>query len=260
MGIDKHEFLSSGCRCEAWLFRPAEWRRPIYLPTIVIVPGGHGLLSSGGKGDCGHGLEELARAFTRDGFLVVAYNGRGQGNSEGSRTGHEQYVQDLQVALAWMREQVDGVDPERIGLLGQSVGGMAAVVAATREKGIRSLILWGTLPRYSIAKDNRIKRVLEDAWEKSGKEKALDEFVRDYDIINPIDYVSRLSQPILFAGGLKDSVFFVRDEQIDFLMAATNSPVTMRLEVSGETHRMHHAAPHFSAVARVFSAWFLDSL
>lgn len=127
--------------------------------------------------------------------------------------------------MSYLRSSFDVVDPKRIGLLGQSVGGMAAVLMADRDDGIRSLILWGTLPRYSITKtetDGRLAKVLGETWERTKKDKSFEEFVRDFAVIDPVDYIGNLHQPILVAGGSNDTMLFRREEQIQLCEAAEN--------------------------------------
>jgi pimeloyl-ACP methyl ester carboxylesterase len=171
-----------------------------------------------------------------------------------------QYVDDLNAALAWVMKQPELTDSKRIGFLGLSVGGMSAVMGARQHQEVRSLILWGTLPRYSVAKQDRIRDVIESAWRASDRSLSQSEFFEAYDLIDPIDHVAQLSQPILFAGGLKDTTYFVRGEQAEFLAAATLSSTTMMLKVANESHKLHHSAAHFPALARIFSAWFVGSV
>ncbi|MBI1748278.1 MAG: alpha/beta fold hydrolase [Acidobacteria bacterium] len=164
------------------------------LPTIVVVPGGTGVLSSPKGGDCGQGLIELAKHFASDRFVACCYDGRGQGEAEGIRSGHHLAVEDLEVALAWLRENVDAVDGRRVGVFGQSLGGMAAVMVARGDDGIRSLVLWGVLPRYSVWKQKQERAgdgTFEKLWEKASKEpdwqdKTIEDFVRSFRVMHSL--------------------------------------------------------------------------
>lgn len=257
------QFLSPGFPCRAFLYLPDGWRRPITLPTIVIVPGGKGMRSDAKDGDCGFGLVELAKSFARNGFAAFCYDGRGQGDSERERTGHDLAVEDLHVALGFLRSNCDVVDTIRIGLFGQSVGGMAAVLVAERDEGIRSLILWGTLPRYSLTKtepEARLASVLRPTYEKTTKDKPFDEFIRDFTVIDPIDHIGNLHQPILLAGGSDDTMLFRTEEQMQLFNSAKKSSNVMLLEVKSEIHRMRHWSPSFGTLSKIFSAWFSETL
>ncbi len=213
-------------------------------------------------GDCGFGLLELAKSIAEAGFAAFCYDGRGQGHSEGVRTGHDLAIEDLQQALAELRCSCDVVDGSRIGLVGQSVGGMAAVLVAEHDDGIRSLILWGTLPRYSVTKtepEGRLATFVRESWEKTDKNKSFEDFVRDFEVFDPVDHIGNLRQPVLLAGGSDDTKLFRHEEQMQLFRAAKQSRV-MRLEVKGEVHRMRHWSPPFPIVAKMFAAWFMETI
>lgn len=267
MDVSEFQFVSGGCRCNGLYYLPNEWYRPTKLPTIVIVPGGHGIMSTPRDGDCGRGLPELAKSFAQDGFLACCYNGRGQGDSEGARTGHDLAVEDLAAALTYLRDECDAVDGRRIGLFGQSVGGMAAVLTAAGDDSIKSIILWGTLPRYSVWKQKQQldgDGTMEVLWQRATKEKAwegrtIEDFVREFQTFDPIDVIGKLSQSILLAGGSEDKEYFHSDEQSAFFEAAHSKRV-MFLKVKGEPHRIRHGSPSFPVLAKLFSAWFMETL
>ncbi len=267
MDITEFEFLSGGRRCNGLYYLPENWCRPTKLPTIVIVPGGQGILSTPREDDCGRGLPELAKNLADDRFAVCCYNGRGQGDSEGARSGHDLAIEDLAAALTFLREACDAADGRRIGLFGQSVGGMAAVMVAARDEGIKSLVLWGTLPRYSVWKQKQEQisdGTMEVLWEKAAKEEAwagktIEDFVREFQTFDPIDVIGQLTQPILLAGGSQDKEYFRLDEQSEFF-EVLNSKRVMFLKVKGEPHRIRHGSPSFPILAKLFSAWFKETL
>lgn len=187
---------------------------------------------------------------------ALCYDGRGQGDSEGERTGHHLAVEDLHAALGFLRSNCDVVDTKRIGLFGQSVGGMAAVLVAERDEGISSLVLWGTLPRYSLTKTE----LLRPTYEKTTKDKPFDEFLRGFTVIDPVDHIGNLHQPILLAGGSGDTMFFRTEEQMQLFNSAKKSSNVMLLEVKSEIHRMRHWSPSFATLSRILSAWFSETL
>lgn len=257
------QFLSSGCRCTAFWYAPGDWRRPTRLPTIVIVPSGYGLIGPAKHGECGQASIELAKLFAAAGFAVFAFDGRGQGISEGLRSSQHDVVEDLSAALTFLRTACDGTDPLRMGLFGQSVGGMAAILAAERDPTIRSIVIWGTLPRYSVTKTEsppRLPKLLAHLWEQSGRNKPLEQFANDYPVIDPIDHIPNVCQPVLIAGGSEDKDLFRLEEQQALLSAAAKSPQAMLLELKGQTHHITHTCGSFAAMASIFSAWFAQTL
>ncbi len=54
-------------------------------------------------------------------------------------------MRDVEGALAWLREQAD-VDPERIGILGESMGAVTAIRAAATLPDIRAVVVDSAYP------------------------------------------------------------------------------------------------------------------
>jgi dipeptidyl aminopeptidase/acylaminoacyl peptidase len=266
MKVERIEFQSAGCRCSGMCFIPHNWCRPLKLPTVVLVPGGHGFATDAKDSDCGFGLMELAKAFCSEGFVACGYDGRGQGQSEGKRTGHNLAIEDLEVVLKSIREKCDAVDPGRIGLFGQSLGGMASVIVAGLDESIRSVVLWGTLPRYSILKTETGKRAEEvliglyNNYKEAGGDSPYVDFVSGFQMYDPIEHIGQLRIPILLAGGSDDHRFFRTSEQDELFEAAKSSSQVFCLKVKGEPHRTRHWSPPFPVLAKMLSAWFCETI
>lgn len=84
----------------------------------------------------------LADYLTRRGLAVLRFDDRGVGQSGGTLAGttSADYTADAQAALAWLRAQ-PGIVKNRVGLLGHSQGGTAAIGAATQPGGPDFLVL-----------------------------------------------------------------------------------------------------------------------
>jgi uncharacterized protein len=127
------EFPSAGATCRAWLYRPTgytEQRRP----CIVMA---HGL---GGTRDAG--LEPYARTFADAGHVVLLFDYRHFGASEGEPRqlfSIRRQLGDWASAIAFARG-TDGVDPKRIALWGTSFSGGHVVVAAARDGQIAAIL------------------------------------------------------------------------------------------------------------------------
>lgn len=97
----------------------------------------------------------LVSWLTEQGFHVFTFDYRGFGESEGSpsRAGlHE----DCRAAIAYVRSRED-VDPDRILLLGQSLGGACALAAVAdgAKEGIRGIVVDSTFDSYQeLANDH----------------------------------------------------------------------------------------------------------
>ena len=84
----------------------------------------------------------LAGSLAAQGFIVLRYDKRGVGQS-GGRTETatlQDYAEDLIAVVKWM-EKRDDVDRRRLAVAGHSEGAAVAMLAAAREKKIKSLVL-----------------------------------------------------------------------------------------------------------------------
>ena len=84
----------------------------------------------------------LADHLTRNGIAVLRYDDRGVGESEGSFTTatSADFVTDALAAVAFLKAR-NGIDPDAIGLIGHSEGGLIAPVAATRSDDVAFIVL-----------------------------------------------------------------------------------------------------------------------
>ena len=87
-------------------------------------------------------LEMIPRAdiLARHGYGVLLYDLRGHGESEGEKRAFGwQDVKDVKAALEFLLRTED-VDPDRIGILGFSIGGQIAIRAAAEYEEIKAVI------------------------------------------------------------------------------------------------------------------------
>jgi alpha-beta hydrolase superfamily lysophospholipase len=115
----------------------AVYRRPLWesgrLPCIVI---NHGY--SGHKEE----YDDLAAALNEAGFASLQFDSRGCGESEaplGRMMCSTEWVEDSDAAVTWASAQ-PGVDRDRIGFTGCSLGGVMALHAAAHDRRIRSVV------------------------------------------------------------------------------------------------------------------------
>ena len=145
---------SEGSRLAAEVVRPRAAGAD--LPAIVLA---HGW---GGRKE--HLLELYADTFARAGFVVLAFDYRGWGGSDGriiaapgapmlTQAGEQactvrvvrevvdprDQVMDVRNAFAWLAAE-PGVDPRRIGLWGSSYGGGHVVSVAGMDDRVKALV------------------------------------------------------------------------------------------------------------------------
>ena len=125
-------FSSHGTRCAACVYRPSEERAS--RPVIVM---GHGF-----GGVRALRLSAYAERFAAAGYLVVVFDYRGFGESEGSPrqlldVGMQH--QDWRAALAFARA-LPGADPERVVAWGTSFGGGHVITLAGQGEKLAAII------------------------------------------------------------------------------------------------------------------------
>lgn len=108
--------------------------------TIVLA---HGL----GAGRAA--LLPEATVLAEAGYGVLLFDFRGHGASGGRRTLGFREQLDLQAAILYAREQ-PGVDPERVGALGFSMGAVTLAEVAADDPELRAVVLLSPFP--SLAK------------------------------------------------------------------------------------------------------------
>jgi hypothetical protein len=129
-------------------------RVKISLAGTLTLPPGNGpfpaavLLSDSGPHDRDetlaghHPLSILADHLTRKGIAILRFDKRGIGKSTGgyANATTEDFASDAEAALAWLKTR-NGIDAEKIGLIGHGEGGMIAPMVATRSKDVAWIAL-----------------------------------------------------------------------------------------------------------------------
>ncbi len=107
------------------------WYLPSRNGAAIILLHGYG----------GNRLEMLTRAglLASHGYGVLLYDERGSGESGGSRTFGWLDAQDVSLALNYLQNKAE-IDPQRIGVLGFSIGGQIALRAASQSDRIRAVV------------------------------------------------------------------------------------------------------------------------
>lgn len=87
-------------------------------------------------------FEQIADALTRQGIAVLRYDDRGIGGSTGdySTASIQDLATDGKAAVAYLRSRAD-IDPDQVGVLGHSEGGVyASILGADPDSGVAFII------------------------------------------------------------------------------------------------------------------------
>ncbi|UVI30959.1 alpha/beta hydrolase [Paenibacillus spongiae] len=109
------------------------------VPAVMIIPG----FADTAVGP--HNLHvQMAQAIVKQGFAVLRFDYRGQGESDGdfSRFTIKSGLEDAREGLAYLRRQQQ-VDANRLGIVGFSLGAMLAVQLASERNEVKALSLLG---------------------------------------------------------------------------------------------------------------------
>jgi dipeptidyl aminopeptidase/acylaminoacyl peptidase len=139
-------FLSrDGTRLSGW-FIPAPDRGP--APGIVLS---HGWARSRCE------LLPHARFLHQAGFATLMFDYRHRGKSDGSEITMGLREQDDLIGALDVISTRPEVDPERIGLLGMSMGGAIAILVAARDRRVRALVCEAPFPSFDTILERSLR-------------------------------------------------------------------------------------------------------
>ena len=133
MTCESVSFYSEGVRLEGDLYRPKGAGADELRAGIVLCHGYTGVKSLY--------LPDNARVLTEAGYVVLTFDYKGWGASEGPRTRLAPFsrVADVQAALTYLGTR-PGVDPTHLGLYGTSYGGATVIWAAALDERVRCVV------------------------------------------------------------------------------------------------------------------------
>jgi fermentation-respiration switch protein FrsA (DUF1100 family) len=212
----------SGHRLSGWLVRG----RPRVGAVLLL----HGVRANR--------LQMLARArvLHRQGFTVLLFDFQAHGESEGRHItfGHIE-AQDARAAFDLLRQKAPG---ERIGVIGLSLGGAAAVLA---ELPADAMVLEAVYASFSRAVENRLVLQLGPAgrylttiltWQVKPR------LGFDPNALQPAEHIARLRMPLLLIAGDADQHATLDEARL--LYARANAPKDLWI-VPGAGHVDFHA-------------------
>src|SRR5262249_45079749 len=126
-------FFSEGVRLAGDLFVPAGLGAGERRAGIVLCHGYTGVRSIY--------LPDNARALAEAGYVVLTFDYKGWGDSDGPKTRLAPYsrVADVQAALTFLGAQPE-VDPGRLGIYGTSYGGATVVFVAAIDPRVKCVV------------------------------------------------------------------------------------------------------------------------
>ncbi|WP_324670016.1 alpha/beta hydrolase [Geochorda subterranea] len=232
-------FTSEGEQIIGVLHRPPASERT-ELPVVVMC---HGF--TGHKVESHRIFVKTARALARRGVAALRFDFRGSGDSAGEfdEMTVEGEVRDALAAMAYVRRQVGGP----VALLGMSLGGMVATLAAQRDGDVAALVLWA-----AVARPERLARrigfggpegVWPPEWEGRydlGGHLVSQAFVHDLIRHDPLAAARTYPGPVLVLHGRRDETVPPDDAEA-YLAAFSGTDRTLRW-IEGADHTFNRTS------------------
>jgi uncharacterized protein len=185
------------------------------FPALVICHG----IPGRSKGPDDRGYPFLAEQFCREGFLVLIFNFRGTGLSEGDFD-LRGWARDLEEALNYLALRPEA-DRKRIYLMGFSGGAAVSIYVASRRQEIEALVSLaspadfedmiagqGLIDFLSYAREVGIIR--DPLFPPS-----ISKWKKGFETVKPIEWVDKIPpRPLLLIHGTADEVVEVRHAKL----------------------------------------------
>ncbi|QRZ16151.1 alpha/beta fold hydrolase (plasmid) [Paracoccus methylovorus] len=168
---EKVHFYSDCLKLVGTFYTPDNRKDGERLPTVIGIHGGSGTSTA-------NALKIIGQRLTDAGYAFLTFYHRGFGDSEGirGRSIWQNRLRDIQDSITYAQQRPE-VDPERIGLIGLSIGGAYAVYTAGVDERVKCAVEVGgmgdgerrfrtRMPYYDFMalqdqiKEDRIHRVL----------------------------------------------------------------------------------------------------
>lgn len=194
------------------------------------------------------GYPLLAERFCSQGFVVLIFNFRGTGESEGNFDILD-WTRDLEAAISYLC-RLDEVDKSQLSVMGFSGGAAVSVYQSAKDNRISSVVTCACPAWFSaIGEFNRIVAFLEQSRlvgiiRNSDFPPSVEEWARGFEQINPIKWVRKISpRPLLILHGDSDQV--VEPGQAWELYREAKRPKDISIIRGGE-HKLRLSEPAMS--------------
>jgi len=202
-------FTNNGEQIIGILHVPDTLKKGEQAPAIAMF---HGF--TGHKSEAHRLFIHVARAICNAGFVVLRFDFRGSGDSDGEFEDMTVpgEISDAARAIDFL-SRLDVVNPEKIGVIGLSMGGRVAAILASKDKRVKFVVL------YSAAL-TPLKRMFLEGLEKESLKKLekgeavhigngwylKKAFFETVDSIVPLEILDKIEVPVLIIHGDSDKI------------------------------------------------------
>lgn len=169
----------------------------------------------------------LADTLTRHGIAVLRYDKRGVGGSTGNygAATTADFAADADAAVSLLQKDVR-IDPQQIGLLGHSEGGVIAPMVAARQSGLAFVVMIGSPgirgDKLFVMQSAATAKAYGVPDEHIARRKLFDQTLYDAVIAAPSAQAARTGAKVLVAQGFADKI--IDAGEVDVLPMDTTTP------------------------------------
>ncbi len=235
------------------------WHQPAGrgpFPAVLFL---HGF--TGNKAESHRIFVQQARALAKAGIASLRFDFRGSGDSEGefSDMTVAREVEDARAAMKWLNRK-RAVDPERVGVLGMSMGGMIAAFTLAAHPAVRAGVLWNPVAFAAALRDRRRTPTSESELREygvvnNGGYAVGPAFLSELDHLDPVAALTPTRIPILIVGGTADEAVPITDARAYASAIRANGGQCELHEIAGADHTFT-AFPWATECLAVTLAWF----
>jgi dipeptidyl aminopeptidase/acylaminoacyl peptidase len=225
-----------------WLCMPSE----VSAGTVPAVLAMHGWGANAAT------LWPVVPPLHAAGFAVLLLDARCHGRSDDERfTSMPRFAEDIAAGLEWLRAQ-PGIAPDRIALLGHSVGAGAALLHASRRHDVRAVVSLSafTHPESMMRRflaDHRIPYPVVGWYVMRHVQRVIG---TSFDRIAPVGTIARVRCPVLLVHG-RDDTTVPFDEARRLQAAGADAAL---LPVAGGHDLRDALAPHAAVLVAFLQA------
>jgi uncharacterized protein len=176
------------------------------------------------------------------GFAVLLIDARCHGRSDDEEfTSMPRFAEDIAAGIAWLRQQ-SGIAPDRLALVGHSVGAAAALLHASVHQDVRAVVSLAAFahPREvmrTFMAEKRVPYPLLGWYVMRHVQRVIG---TSFDDIAPVNTIARVHCPVLVVHGRTDRVVPMSDAN---RLVARSARASL-LQVDGDHDLREALAPH----------------
>lgn len=229
------------------------------LPVVILLQG-----FVGNKD--GEKIANLSKHLVQLGFVTLRFDPSGFGESEGNTLDEyriSNFVSDIESAYQFLLEQ-DFIDKLKVGVWGQSMGGMLSIVFASKHPEIKATCVISSPAQITI--DDDLEQILEKWQEdgfldrrssKYGEVKISYDFVSDARKWNAEESVKKIKASLLVILGRDDDT--VPPEITRKIFQAANEPKEL-IEIDHMQHDYKENPRLMQEINQIVGNFFLKNI